>query len=64
MKIKKYLVKNIDEAITRIKKDLGKDAYILSQEKVVRRGTLNLANVEMIEVTAAVDDTRPRQEDI
>lgn len=64
MKIKKYLVKNIDEAIARIKKDLGKDAYILSQEKVVRRGTLNLANVEMIEVTAAVDDMRPRQEDI
>jgi flagellar biosynthesis protein FlhF len=64
MKIKKYLVKNIDEAISRIKKDLGKDAYILSQEKVVRRGTLNLANVEMIEVTAAVDDARPRQEDI
>jgi flagellar biosynthesis protein FlhF len=64
MKIKKYLVKNIDEAITRIKKDLGKDAYILSQEKVVRRGALNLGTMEMIEVTAAVDDTRPRQEDI
>lgn len=64
MKIKKYLVKNIDEAISQIKKDLGKDAYILSQEKVVKRGTLNLGNVDMIEVTAAVDDSRHKQEDI
>ncbi|MCU0290283.1 MAG: hypothetical protein MUF15_28345 [Acidobacteria bacterium] len=62
MKIKKYLVKSIDEAIAQIKRDLGKDAYILSQEKVVKRGTLNLANVEMLEVTAAVDDNRHTQE--
>ena len=49
MKIKKYLVRNIDDALSQIKKDLGKDAYILSQKKVVKRGALNLSNVEMIE---------------
>ncbi|MCP5105437.1 MAG: flagellar biosynthesis protein FlhF [bacterium] len=64
MKIKKYLVKNVDDAISRIKKDLGKDAYILSQKKVLKKGTLNLANIELIEVTAAIDDTRPRSSDI
>jgi len=64
MKIKKYLVKNIEEAIDQIKKDLGKDAYILSQKKVVKRGMLNLSNVEMIEVTAAVDSGKPAPNDI
>lgn len=64
MKIKKYLVRNIEEAISQIKRDLGKDAYILSQKKVVRRGKLNLSNVEMIEVTAAVDSAKPDPNDI
>jgi flagellar biosynthesis protein FlhF len=64
MKIKKYLVKNVDDAISRIKKDLGKDAYILSQKKVLKKGALNLANVELIEVTAAVDDAKPGGNDI
>lgn len=64
MKIKKYLVKNVDDAISQIKKDLGQEAYILSQKKVVKKGALNLANVELIEVTAAVDDTKPGGNDI
>lgn len=64
MKIKKYLVKNLDDAISRIKKDLGPDAYILSQKKIVRKGALNLANVEMVEVTAAVDDTKHKNDNI
>ncbi len=64
MKIKKYLVKNIEEAISQIKKDLGKDAYILSQKKVLKRGKLNLSNIEMIEVTAAVENAKSDKEDI
>lgn len=64
MKIKKYLVKNLDDAISRIKKDLGPNAYILSQKKVVRKGALNLSNMELVEVTAAVDDTRHKQDNI
>ncbi len=64
MKIKKYLVKNIEDAIYQIKRDLGKEAYILSQKKVVKRGKLNLSNVEMIEVTAAVENAKPDPNDI
>lgn len=64
MKIKKYIVKNLDDAISRIKKDLGPNAYILSQKKIVRKGALNLANMELVEVTAAVDDTRQKQDNI
>ena len=64
MKIKKYIVKNLDDAISRIKKDLGPNAYILSQKKILRKGTLNLSNMELVEVTAAVDDSRPKQDNI
>lgn len=64
MKIRKYLVKKIEDAISQIKRDLGNDAYILSQVKVVKRGKLNLRNVEMIEVTAAVDNAKADNDDI
>jgi flagellar biosynthesis protein FlhF len=64
MKIKKYLVKSIEDAISQIKKDLGKDAYILSQKKVIKKGKLNLSTVEMIEVTAAVDNVKANPDDI
>lgn len=64
MKIKKYLVKNLDEALSQIKKDLGPDAYILSQKKIIKKGALNLSNVEMIEVTAAVDSSKPDKDTI
>ena len=45
MLIKKYLVKNMNEALTRIRYELGKDAIIISQRKVrglVLKGILNL----------------------
>ncbi len=64
MKIKKYLVKSLDEALSQIKKDLGDDAYILSQKKIQRRGNLNLSNVQLIEVTAAVDNARADRDSI
>lgn len=64
MKIRKYLVKKIEDAISQIKRDLGNDAYILSQMKVVKRGKLNLRNIEMIEVTAAVDNGKSDLDDI
>jgi flagellar biosynthesis protein FlhF len=59
MKIRKYLVRNIEDAISQIKTDLGEGAYILSRNKVVKQGKLNHSHVEMIEVTAAVDDATP-----
>ena len=50
MKIKKYLVNSVDEALSKIKKDLGEDAYILSTKKVISNGALNLSTKEMFEV--------------
>jgi len=55
MRIKKYLVKNFDEALSSIKKELGDEAYIMSTKKVEKKGALNLSREEWLEVTAAVE---------
>lgn len=38
MVIKRYLVSNMNEALTRIRYELGKDAIIISQRKVKKSG--------------------------
>lgn len=55
MRIKKYLVKSFDEALSRIKKELGDEAYIMSTKKIEKKGPLNLSREEWIEVTAAIE---------
>lgn len=64
MKIKKYLVNSIDEALTEIKKDLGNEAYILSTKKIITNGALNLSKKTMVEVTAAVENSRNTHDNI
>ncbi|NFN87040.1 flagellar biosynthesis protein FlhF [Clostridium sporogenes] len=56
MKIKKYVVNNMNEAMTRIRYELGADAIIISQRKVRRRGFLGLFSKKSLEVTAAIDN--------
>ena len=41
MIIKKYLVSNMNEALIRIRYELGKDAIIVSQRKVRKPGFLS-----------------------
>ena len=53
MIIKKYLVSNMNEALTRIRYELGKDAIIVSQRKVRKPGFKGLFSEKQIEVTAA-----------
>ncbi len=55
MRIKKYLVKNFDDALSSIKKELGDDAYIMSTKKIEKNGALNLSREQWLEVTAAVE---------
>jgi len=57
MVIKKYLVKNINEGLTRIRYELGKDAIIISQRKVRKPGLKGLFSKKVIEVTAAVENS-------
>ncbi len=58
MKIKKYLVNSVDEALGQIKRELGEDAYILSTKKIQQKGQLNLSSRELVEVVAAVENER------
>ncbi len=55
MKIKKYEVYEMKDALAQIKKDLGPEAVILSTKKIVKNGSYGLFSKPMIEVTAAVD---------
>ena len=56
--MKKFLASSMEEALEKVKRDLGEEAYILSQKKVPAPGPLQLGRPDMIEVTAAVDVDR------
>ncbi|AGX44880.1 flagellar biosynthesis protein FlhF [Clostridium saccharobutylicum] len=56
MVIKRYLVSNMNEALTRIRYELGKDAIIISQRKVKKSGIKGWFSKKVIEVTAAVEN--------
>lgn len=64
MRIKKYYVKRIDDALSMIKKDLGNDAYIVSTKSIKRKGNLNIGVYEEFEVTAAVDSVDEKKDTI
>jgi len=55
MRIKKYEVYDMAEAMKLIKRDLGSDAVILSTKKLQKNASFGLFSKPMIEVTAAVD---------
>lgn len=55
MKVKKYLVKDMSEATTCIRNELGSNAIIISSRWVRKKGLKNLFKRKMLEVTAAVD---------
>ena len=54
MIIKKYLVDDINEALFRIKHELGDDAYIISQKMVRQSGVRGLFSTKKLEVTVGL----------
>jgi flagellar biosynthesis protein FlhF len=56
MKIRRYIAKNTQEAILKVKMDLGSEALILNTKKVRKKGIMGLFSKPMIEVLAAVDE--------
>lgn len=56
MVIKKYIVNNMNEALTRIRYELGRDAVIISQRKIKKPGLKGFFANKQIEVTAAVEN--------
>lgn len=64
MIIKRYIVSNMNEAMTRIRYELGKDAVIISQRKIKKPGIMGLFSKKVIEVTAAVENNKKKEEDM
>lgn len=56
MKFKKYVVANMNEAISLIRAELGNEAIIVSHRKIRRPGFTGLFIPKMLEVTAAVEE--------
>lgn len=56
MKIRRYLGKNAQEAILKVKMDLGREAIVLNTRKVRQKGLWGFFAKPMVEVLAAIDD--------
>ena len=57
MKIKKYLVKDIKEALIQIKQELGENAVILQTRRIRKGGFLGIFGGEIFtEVTAVAEE--------
>ncbi|MQL51417.1 hypothetical protein GFC01_03895 [Desulfofundulus thermobenzoicus] len=59
MKIKKYVVREMQEAMRLIKEDLGPDAVIISSYRLPRKNILDFFRPVQLEVTAAMDELPP-----
>ncbi len=55
MKIRRYVARDMREALGRIKKELGSEAVILESRRVRQKGLLGYFRPLQLEVTAAVD---------
>ncbi|MHB1125910.1 MAG: flagellar biosynthesis protein FlhF [Bacillota bacterium] len=61
MKIKRYLVRDMQEAMDVIRRDLGPDAVIISTHKVRQKGWRGWFAPPRMEITAAIDEHPPRR---
>ncbi len=55
MIIKKYVASTMKEALSKIGKELGKDAVIISQRAIRKHGIKGLFSPKVVEITAAVE---------
>jgi flagellar biosynthesis protein FlhF len=62
MKVKKYMVKNISEAMEQIRNDFGDDAYILDTKKIKKGGFLGIGGEKFFEVTVLSEEEKKQQE--
>ncbi|MEW6754757.1 MAG: flagellar biosynthesis protein FlhF [Candidatus Latescibacterota bacterium] len=56
MKIRKYVARNMPEALQQVRDDLGPNAVILNTRQLRRNNRFNLADEPRVEVTAACDE--------
>lgn len=60
MKVKRFVADNLQEAILKVKSEMGRDAIILHTKKFKEGGILGFFSHEKVEITAAVDDFAPK----
>jgi flagellar biosynthesis protein FlhF len=58
MKVKTYRAATMKAALEQIKRELGADAFILSQKQIRPKSFLGLVQKNLVEVTAAIDRSR------
>jgi len=63
MIIKRYVVNNMNEAMVRIKYELGINAIIVSQRRIRKPGLKGFFSKRMLEVTAALDNNKSVEKD-
>jgi len=56
MKIRRYMASNMQEALLKVKMDLGNDAVILNTRKVKRPGLLNFLKPPLVEILASLEE--------
>jgi flagellar biosynthesis protein FlhF len=60
MKVKRYIVNDMQEAMIKIKSELGPDAVILHQNRIKKKGVLGFLGKGYLEVIAAIDENNDR----
>ena len=61
MKIRKYIARNMPEALQQVRDDFGEDAVILNTRQLRRNSRFNNSDQPQVEVTAAVDEIIPSE---
>lgn len=56
MKVKRYLGKDMQEAMLKVKMELGNEAVVLSTKKIRQKGFLKFFEKPLVEVLVAIDD--------
>lgn len=64
MKIKRYIGNNLQEAILKVKMDLGNEAIILNTRNIRQKGLFKLFSKPMVEVVAALDEQQSSKNDL
>ena len=61
MKIKRYIANDSQEAMMKVKSELGIDAVILHSRKIKKPGVLGVFQKPLVEVVAAIEEKEERQ---
>ncbi len=63
MKVKRYIGDTVQEAMQKVKIDLGRDAIIISTRKIKKKGIIGFFSRPLVEVIATIDSYERAEED-